>query len=183
MAYSLPPYTPSRPQPPIQRPRRRRLADLPVIGYLVAPWSLLSDLRAAVLRLGSRMTALEARMTASFDEQEARGQQLVALIKAEFTSLRQQLAEEEADDQTQVDTAVTAARAADADRLGRLIDTLAEVLPGQTPEVPVPDPGEPATLPDTGETSDDVVDAPATGGEGVPAEGGDGGTPAEPSNS
>lgn len=167
MAYSLPPYQQSRPQPPIPRPRRRRLADWPVIGYVVAPWSLLSDLRAAQLRLRNRVNALEARMTASMDEQEARGQQLVALIKAEFESLRSQLAAEEADDQTQVDAAVTDARSKDAERVGRLLDTLAQVLPGTPQEVPVPDPGEPATLPDDGDpadgptTSEDVIADPS----------------------
>lgn len=160
------PYTPGGTQP---RPRKRRLVDVPYIGhaldYALSPWSLLSDLRARLMAHGLRIRRIEEKLM-DYDEQITRGGQILALVKAEFASLREQLAAEEADDQAQVSTAVASARAADAERLGGLIDSLAEVLPVVVPDVEVPAAGEPAVIPETGETSDDVIETPV---EAAPA--------------
>lgn len=140
-----------------------------VVDAVLAPWRNLSGLRFLVRQHGRRLLSLEEQMTA-FEDQMSRGAQIVGLLRAEFASLRQQVADlsgqvaaEEADDQAQVAAGVDAARQADADRVGSLIDQLAEVLPAEVPQVPTPEPGEPATDPSTGESSDDVV-----GGGGTP---------------
>lgn len=167
-------HTPFPPGGTEPHPRRRRLIDVPLIGpwldYALSPWRRQADVDARLLNHDHRLSTIEGDMlimTTSFDEQETRGAQLVALIQAEFASLRQQLADEQADDQAQVDAAVTDARNADAERLGKLLDTLAQVVPGTPPVVETPAPGEPAELPaevtpgDQGPvTSDDVIADP-----------------------
>lgn len=130
---------------------------LPTLARRAACWlRRLVDLPAAARRSEDRLTLLEDRMTA-FDDKLVQAAALVGRIRAEFQSLRDQLTAEQADDQAQVDTAVTDARRADADRLAALVDNLAEVLPAAVPTVPTPGPGEPATDPATGETSDEVL--------------------------
>lgn len=141
---------------------RWRVVDLPVVGYVLAPWALLSDIRAALLRHGERIKNLETRMTA-FDDALQQAARIVGLVQAEVTSLRQQLAAEETDDQAQVDAAVADARQRDADRLNDLVGQLATVLPADVPDVPVPDPGQPAVDPATGQSSDDVIATPEDG--------------------
>lgn len=134
---------------------------LPTLARRAACWlRRLVDLPAAARRSEDRLTLLEDRMTA-FDDKLVQAAALVGRIRAEFQSLRDQLAAEQAaeqaDDQAQVDTAVAAARDADAARVGGLVDALAELLPADVPELPVPEPGQPATDPATGETSDEVL--------------------------
>lgn len=147
-------------------------ATLPtaVIRHLLAPWRTGPSTRAAVRRLATRLTRLETRMSA-FDDRLAEAAALVGRIRAEVQSLRDQLTAEQTDDQAQVDAAVAEARQADADRVGSLVDLLAEILPADVPDVPVPEPGQPATDPTTGETSDEVLAAqPDSGAAPEPGE-------------
>lgn len=141
--------------------RARRVADLPVIGYVLAPWSLLSEVRAALLRHGVRLTALEKKM-ASMNDALAEAARVVGLVKAEVASLRDQLVAEQSDD----DAEVAAAREADAARLSELVGVLAEALPAAVPDVPAPGPGQPATDPETGQTSDEVIANPPPAADG-----------------
>jgi hypothetical protein len=150
--------------PPPTRPRPRRVADLPLVGYLIAPWSLLSDIRTAILRHGARISRLEHWMTTA-DANWAEAARIVGLVRAEVTSLREQLAAEEVDDQAQVDTAVAEARRVDAERLDELVGVLAQTLPADVPDVPTPAPGEPAVDPDSGQSSDEVIANPPAAGE------------------
>jgi hypothetical protein len=143
--------------------RHRRLADLPIVGYLLGPWSLLSEIRTALLRHGRRITRLEKLMTA-MDQKWNEAGRLVGLARAELASLREQLEAEQLDDAAQADAAVTEARSADAARLDALIGALADVVPVTVPDVPTPAPGEPAVDPESGESSDDVL-APGEDGE------------------
>lgn len=123
------------------------------LTWLTAPWTALSDMQAQLTRLQMKSIELETRMTSAENAAYARAAEVVGLIKAEFASLRQQVAD-----------AATAGAAAleqdaqtDADRINGLIDELAEVLPAEVPDVPVPAPGEAAEL-------------PADGGEEPPAD-------------
>lgn len=139
------------------------LADVPILARLLRPWLMPSDLDAVALRHENRLNRLEKQMTA-MDSSIENAARIVGLARAEFASLREQLAAEQLDDQAQVDTAVAAARAADAERLDNLLGSLAEVLPAEVPEVPTPPAGEPAVDPVSGESSDDVI-APGESGE------------------
>lgn len=141
------------------------LADL--LARVLAPWQDLANTPVLVRQHSRRLNDLEERMT-STEDAWGRAATIIGLVRAEVASLRDQLATEDADDQAQVDTAVTAARQSDADRLAQLVDALAEVLPADVPDVPTPGPGEPATDPGTGESSDDVVG----GSSSVPDSGG-----------
>jgi hypothetical protein len=181
----VPSYTIRTPFPPggtQPHPRRRRLVDVPFIGpalaYLVSPWSQLAEVRATQLQHDDRISTLERDfliMTGSvndsindgFDKLDERAAQIAGLLQAEFASLRAQLEAEHADDAEQVDAAVKTARAADLERVGKLLDVFAQLLPGETPQVETPAPGEPAELPaevtpgDQGAvTTDDVIADP-----------------------
>lgn len=178
----MPTYTIRTPFPPggtQPHPRRRRLRDLPLIGpalaYLVGPWSQQSDTKARLMQHDDRLSTLEGdmiAMTGAVNEnaaaQEARAAQIAALLKAEFASLRSQLDAALADDAAEVDAAVKQALNADSERVGKLLDTFADILPGaNAPVVETPAPGEPAVIP-AEETpaeqgpvsSDDVITAP-----------------------
>lgn len=102
-------------------------------GQVENLWSYVLGQTEHITRIGERMTTAE-------NEAYVRAAQLVGLIKAEFASLRQQLADK--------DAALNADAQADADRLNGLLDELATVVPADVPDVPVPDPGQPAELPD-----------------------------------
>jgi hypothetical protein len=118
----------------------------------------LQNLQRQIDGMWARIRRLEHTTMTTAQDSIDRAVAAAALIKAEFASLREQLAAEERDDQAQVDAAVAAARNADMDRIDALTATLTELLPGEPPAVDTPAPGEPATLPD-GESSDDVVAA------------------------
>lgn len=159
---------------------RAALADLvaPVFGR----WPDLSNIPVLVRQHSRRLNSLEDRMTSTenaVDDQIARGRQIVGLLRAEFASLRGQVTDltgrldaEETDDQAQADAAVTQARQADAARVAALIDELATVLPGDVPQVPTPAPGDPATDPGSGTSSDDVLGGD-TQADGAAADGPD----------
>lgn len=120
---------------------------------------LLSQLARAV-RLGVQILIHWEQYMSAWDT----AQKIVGLVIAEYSSLRQQLADQAAGEQAAIDQAVAEARAADEKRIEDLLAELGKILPGETPTVPVPDPGAPAELPtevvptDTPITSDDVVD-------------------------
>jgi hypothetical protein len=118
-----------------RRETERRFDDL---------WSYVMDQTEEITKMGERMTSAE-------NEAYARAAEVVGLIKAEFASLREQL-----DSSAE---ALSADAQADADRLNGLMDELASVLPAEVPEVPTPEPGQPAELP--------AEDAPADGGTEV----------------
>lgn len=96
---------------------------------------------------------LEDRMTSMEDTQYDRARELLALVRAEFASLRAQIDAAVADKDAAIAAGVSSALAEDAqrdtERLSGLVDELASVLPGTIPDVPVPAPGEPAALPET----------------------------------
>lgn len=96
---------------------------------------------------------LEDRMTSMEDTQYDRARELLALVRAEFASLRAQIDAAVADKDAAIAAGVSSALAEDAqrdtERLSGLVDELASVLPGTIPDVPVPAPGEPAVLPET----------------------------------
>ena len=122
---------------------------------------LLSQLTRAVRLRVQILIHLEQYMSA-WDT----AQKIVGLVIAEYSSLRQQLADQAAGQQAAIDQAIADARAADEKRIEDLLAQLGQVLPGETPSVPVPDAGQPAELPveavpsDTPVTSDDVLDDP-----------------------
>lgn len=99
---------------------------------------------------------LEDRMTSIEDAQYDRAREIVALLRAEFASLRSQIDAAVTDKDAAVAAGVASALAddavADTQRITGLVDELASVLPGDVPEVPVPAPGEPAELPTGGES-------------------------------
>lgn len=103
------------------------------LAAVVAPWT---DTPA-------RLHDLETRMTSAESAAFTRAAEVVGLIKAEFASLRQQVAEAA----TAGAAALEADAQTDADRINGLIDELVTVLPADVPEVPVPEPGAPAELP------------------------------------
>lgn len=110
-----------------------------------------------LLMIGDRMTNVEQAESERWDEVG----NLAGLVLAEVESLRQQVGVLVADQQTAVDSAVAAERQqaaqADLDRLDALGAKLRAALPVTVPEVPTPDPGEPAVDPGTGQSSDDVL--------------------------
>jgi hypothetical protein len=73
------------------RQRPFRLADLPGVGYLLAPWSLLSDLRTAIVRHGIRISRLEHWM-ATTDELVARFAAATDEIASDLEALRGEVA-------------------------------------------------------------------------------------------
>lgn len=108
------------------------------------------DIETHIAGLEENITLLGERMTSAENTAYARAAEVVGLIKAEFESLRQQVSE-----------AATAGAAAleqdaanDAERISGLVAELETVLPSvvptppvEIPEVPVPEPGQPAELP------------------------------------
>lgn len=90
-------------------------------------------------------------MTSAEDRAYARAGEVVALLRAEFASLRSQVdaavADKEAAVQAGIESALADDSAADAARVESLITELESVLPAEVPQVPVPEPGQPAELP------------------------------------
>lgn len=95
-------------------------------------------------------------MTSAEDQAYARAAEVVGLIKAEFASLKAQVDAAVADKDAAVQAGVASAladdAAADTERLSGLIGELESVLPVAVPQVPVPDPGQPAEVPAESET-------------------------------
>lgn len=129
---------------PISRREAKRL-----IADVLAP--VTSDIYRRITAGEKKLTRLEHRMTTAEQDQYARGIQLVGLLKAEFASLHAQLdaaiEDKDAAIAAGVESALGQDSAADAERIKGLLDELATVLPGDVPDVPVPDPGQPAELP------------------------------------
>jgi hypothetical protein len=119
--------------------------------------------RLQIHRIWQKINELEERMTTTEQEQYDRGAQLVGLLKAEFASLHSQLDQALADSDAKVATALGEDSKADAERIKGLLDELATVLPGTVPDVPVPDPGQPAEVPADGGGIGSVPDEPAEG--------------------
>jgi hypothetical protein len=118
--------------------------------YLALPWvqsARISDLEADIGRLAIELNRLGNAMTQAESEQYERLANLAGVIKAEFASLKAQLDEALQSQDEAVAQALGDDASTDAERLRVLIDALTDAVPGQTPEVPVPDPGEPATEP------------------------------------
>lgn len=94
---------------------------------------------------------MEERMTTAEDTAYNRLAELIALVKAETASLREQVAAAVADKEAAVAAGVASAlgeeSARDVERLTGLIAELESAVPVPVPEVPVPAPGEPAELP------------------------------------
>lgn len=127
------------------------------------PWMPASQVRRQLRGLWSYAVAqteatsvaleqLRREMANAEDQAYARAAEVVALIKAEFASLKGQvdaaIADKDAAVQAGVEHALAEDSAADAARVEGLIDKLASVLPAPVPEVEVPAPGEPAELPE-----------------------------------
>lgn len=115
------------------------------LDFLTSPWRTeiaKDELNLSVLR---RINEVETRMTTAENAAYARAAEVVGLIRAEFASLRQQVSEAA----TAGAAALEADAQADADRITGLIDELAAELPADVPDVPVPDPGAPAELPES----------------------------------
>lgn len=98
------------------------------------------------------LTTLEERVTNAENAAYARLGELVGLIRAEFESLRAQVdravQDKDAAVAAGVESALSEDAAADTARLEGLIGELESVLPAEVPEVEVPQPGQPAELPD-----------------------------------
>lgn len=118
-----------------------RLADY--WAWFTGPWRRQNTHDELTVSMLTRLNHLENRMSSAESAAYARAAEVVGLIKAEFASLRQQVA----DAATAGAAALEADAQADADRINSLIDELAEVLPADVPEVEVPAPGAPAELP------------------------------------
>lgn len=112
-----------------------RLNEL--LASVVAPWT----------QHPARLNTLESRMSSAEAAAYARAAEVVGLIKAEFASLRQQVSDAAAAGAAALENDAQA----DADRITGLIDELAAELPADVPDVPVPDPGQPAELPADGD--------------------------------
>lgn len=118
-------------------------------------------------RLGMRMTSIEQTEQDRWDE----AGRVAGLVLAEVASIRDQLTAALRDQSEVVDAAVAASRQEEAqrdiERLDSLTARLREALPVEVPEVPTPDPGEPAVDPASGQSSDDVVaDSGSDAGDG-----------------
>lgn len=112
---------------------------------LLSPsWAELARMQAQIRNLQSEIVTLRSAMSSAESAAYERAAEVVGLIRAEFASLRDQLANS--------DVALEADAQADADRLNGLVDELVSVLPAEVPEVSVPDPGQPAELPAEGES-------------------------------
>lgn len=125
-------------------------------------------------KIRRRLERLEHRMAVVEDQAWNEVGRLIGLIVAEQASLREGLAQKDAalraalaelesadaDAAAQVQEAVDADSAADAERLTGLIDQLKAALPAQVevPDVPVPPVGEPAEEP---EPAEPVEETPA----------------------
>lgn len=114
-----------------------------LLHWLTAPWRRPLERDELTVLALQRINRLETRMTNAENAAYARAAEVVGLIKAEFASLRLQVS----DAATAGAAALEADAQADADRITGLIDELAAELPADVPDVPVPDPGEPAELP------------------------------------
>lgn len=129
--------------------RRRETSDAleALWDYVIAQTEATTQ---ALQRTGETMTSAE-------DAAYARAGEVVALLKAEFASLRSQVDAAVADKDAAVQAGVSAAlnedSARDAERVEGLLGELESVLPAQAevPEVDVPDPGQPAELPNEGQ--------------------------------
>lgn len=98
------------------------------------------------------LTTLEEKVTNAENAAYARLGELVGLIRAEFESLRAQVdravQDKDAAVAAGVESALSEDAAADTARLEGLIGELESVLPAEVPDVEVPQPGQPAELPD-----------------------------------
>lgn len=100
-------------------------------------------------------------MTSNEEAAYARAGEVVALLKAEFASLRSQVDAAVADKDAAVAAGVASAlnedSARDAERVEGLLGELESVLPAQAevPEVEVPEPGQAAELPADSESDQD----------------------------
>lgn len=142
----------------------------PSSGWRPRWWNRLAcwcDNRLQIHRIWQEINEMRRDMEAAEQEQYDRGAQLVGLIKAEFASLHTQLDGALADSDAKVSAAAKADSLADAQRVKELLDELASTLPGQVPDVPVPDPGQPAELPadngDSGSAPDEPAADPSNG--------------------
>lgn len=137
--------------------------------WLVGPWRRQNDHDELTVSMLARLNHLENLMSSAESAAYARAAEVVGLIKAEFASLRQQVA----DAANAGAAALEADAQADADRINGLIDDLVTVLPVDVPEVEVPAPGAPAELP-----SDPAPAEPEAPADPAPADP----TPADPSD-
>lgn len=132
--------------------------------WLVGPWrtqNCRDELTLSVLR---RIDHLETYVSTAETAATARLAELAGLIKAEFASLKGQLDAAIADKDAAVAAGITSAlnddSAADASRLEGLIAEFESVLPATVPDVPVPDPGQPAELPAEPAPAEPVEETP-----------------------
>lgn len=125
-----------------------------------------------LLMIGERMSTVEQAEA----ERWAEVGDLAGRVLAELDSLRQQVGVLVADQQTAVDAGVAAERQANAqadlDRLDALAAKLKAALPVAVPEIPTPDPGQPA-VDDAGVSTDDVLADDSVGGSGDTGSSGD----------
>lgn len=125
----------------------------------------LSAVERIINQLEERMTSVESQ---AWDQLGA----LIAVVVAEVQSLREGIAQKDAalqaaqealanadaNTQQQVADALAADSAADVDRVLAYTDQLKAAAPVEVPEVPVPDPGQPAEPP-----ADSGVEVPDSG--------------------
>lgn len=133
-----------------------------------------ADIDRRIRRIEETTRRLENRMTSMEQNEQARWEEaarVAGLIVAEVRSLRPQLEAAIADKQAAVDAGVASALGEEAQRdiarLDELTALLSGALPVPVPEVPTPDPGEPAVDPDSGQSSDDVVSEGGSSDGGV----------------
>jgi hypothetical protein len=107
----------------------------------------IANLQLAVADLQNHVIALEDQVTAAESALWEQINNLVGVIQAEFASLKSQLDAALQDKAAAVEAALGDDAAADAERLSGLLDRLQAAIPGQTPVVEEPAPGEPAEVP------------------------------------
>lgn len=146
------PTRPPDPACPAAAPRRSPMSWLtdrlhdwvcPHRDALTSVHADLAEHGKTLARHARAINALETRMTTAENAAYARAAEVVGLIRAEFASLREQVANAA----TAGAAALEADAQADADRITGLVNELVSVLPATVPDVPVPDPGQPAELP------------------------------------
>lgn len=148
-----------------------RTADL--TRQVVALRRGLTDIGRHLQAVEENQILMEARVTSVEQNEQARWDEaarIAGLVVAEVASIKSQLAEAIADKDAAVAAGVASALGEEAqrdiDRLDALTARLSEVLPVEVVQVPVPDPGEPAVDPDSGQTSDEVLDSGSGEGSG-----------------
>lgn len=125
-----------------------------------------------LIRIDARLNRMENHMTQASNYDEQLGA-LIGVVVAEVLSLRDGIRQKDAalqaaqgaladaDENTrqQIADALAADAQADAERTKSWLDQLAQAVPQDVPDVPVPDPGQPAEPP-----ADSGLTPPETGG-------------------